>query len=188
MSISYLRLGYAVVLLLAIASVPLISTWVRKSKYKYPPGPKGIPVFGNLFQLPPKYPSAQLMEWGKQFGDLFTVQLGARRWVFLNSMEATRELLDRRGRLYIGRPEFPVTQDIMSGGNRIVLMTHTERWRNLRKIMHSLLMASNSDTYKPFQDVESRALLWQYLKDPDRYYEHGGRFANSSKSHDQCMH
>lgn len=71
MSISYLRLGYAVVLLLAIASVPLISTWVRKSKYKYPPGPKGIPVFGNLFQLPPKYPSAQLMEWGKQFGDLY---------------------------------------------------------------------------------------------------------------------
>lgn len=66
-------------------------------------------------------------------------------------MEATRELLDRRGRLYIGRPEFPVTQDIMSGGNRIVLMTHTERWRNLRKIMHSLLMASNvSQTIKGF--------------------------------------
>ncbi|KAL6248504.1 hypothetical protein RBB50_004759 [Rhinocladiella similis] len=179
MFVSYLRLGYVVALLLAIAAVPLISTWLRKSKYKYPPGPKGIPVFGNLFQLPPKYPSAQLMEWGKQFGDLFTIQLGARRWVFLNSMEATRELLDRRGRLYIGRPEFPVTQDIMSGGNRIVMMTHTERWRNLRKIMHSLLMASNSETYKPFQDVESRALLWQYLKDPDRYYEHGGRFANS---------
>ncbi|KIW21520.1 hypothetical protein PV08_02100 [Exophiala spinifera] len=180
MAISYLHFGYAVALLLAFAAVPLISTYLRKSKYKYPPGPKGIPLFGNLFQLPPKYPSAQLMEWGKQFGDLFTVQLGARRWVFLNSMEATRELLDRRGRLYIGRPEFPVTQDIMSGGNRIVMMTHTERWRNLRKIMHSLLMASNSETYKPFQDVESRALLWQYLKDPGRFYEHGGRFANSS--------
>lgn len=71
MFVSYLRLGYVVALLLAIAAVPLISTWLRKSKYKYPPGPKGIPVFGNLFQLPPKYPSAQLMEWGKQFGDLY---------------------------------------------------------------------------------------------------------------------
>ncbi|KAK7905289.1 hypothetical protein LTR67_000009 [Exophiala xenobiotica] len=43
---------------------------MRKSKYRYPPGPKGIPIFGNLFQLPPKYPSAQLMEWGKQYGDI----------------------------------------------------------------------------------------------------------------------
>jgi hypothetical protein len=73
----------------------------------------------------------------------FTVQLGARKWVFLNSSETARELLDRRGRLYISRPEFPVTQDILSGGKRIVMMGHTERWRQLRKIMHQLLMASN---------------------------------------------
>lgn len=73
----------------------------------------------------------------------FTVQLGARRWVFCNSSETARELLDRRGRLYISRPEFPVTQDILSGGKRIVMMGHTQRWRELRKIMHQLLMASN---------------------------------------------
>ena len=42
----------------------------RKTKYCYPPGPRGIPVFGNLFQLPPVYPGAKLMEWGKQYGDL----------------------------------------------------------------------------------------------------------------------
>ena len=41
-----------------------------RTKYRYPPGPKGIPVFGNLFQLPPAYPGAKLIEWGKQYGDL----------------------------------------------------------------------------------------------------------------------
>jgi len=45
--------------------------------------------------------------------------------------------------------------------------------------MHQLLMASNSDTYKPFQDTESRAMLWEYLHSPDKYYQHGARFANS---------
>lgn len=52
-------------------------------------------------------------------------------------------MLDQRGKLYSGRPEFPVTQDILSGGNRIVMMGNTPRWRNLRKVMHQLLMASN---------------------------------------------
>ncbi|KIW10721.1 hypothetical protein PV08_10020 [Exophiala spinifera] len=151
----------------------------RKTKYRYPPGPKGIPVFGNLFQLPPAYPGAKLMEWGKQYGDLFTMQLGARKWVVLNSSETARELLERRGRLYISRPEFAVTQDILSRGNRIVMMGYTERWRALRKIMHQLLMASNSEMYRPFQDVESRALVWQCLKRPDDFYRHGARFANS---------
>lgn len=41
-----------------------------RTKYRYPPGPKGIPVFGNLFQLPPKYPGEKLLEWGKQYGDM----------------------------------------------------------------------------------------------------------------------
>lgn len=74
------------------------------------------------------------------------MQLGARKWVVLNSSETARELLERRGRLYISRPEFPVTQDILSRGNRIVMMGYTERWRALRKIMHRLLMASNVRT------------------------------------------
>ncbi|KAJ5385554.1 hypothetical protein N7517_003465 [Penicillium concentricum] len=94
-------------------------------------------------------------------------------------MTVAKELLDKRGRLYVDRPDFPVTQDVLSGGNRILLMKYSDRWRNLRKIMHQLLMAGNADTYKPFQDIESRALLWQYLHQPGNYYQHGARFANS---------
>ena len=58
-------------------------------------------------------------------------------------MKAARELLDQRGRIYISRPEFAITQDVLSGGNRIVLMRYGPRWRSLRTIMHQLLMASN---------------------------------------------
>ncbi|KEF61521.1 uncharacterized protein A1O9_03088 [Exophiala aquamarina CBS 119918] len=162
----------AVVVFIRAASIP-------KTKYRYPPGPKGIPIFGNLFQLPPRYPGEKLLEWGKQYGDMFTLQLGARKWVFVNRYSTVRELLDQRGKLYSGRPEFPVTQDILSGGNRIVMMGNTSRWRSLRKVMHQILMASNSETYAPFQDIESRALLWQFLHQPEEFYKHGARFANS---------
>ena len=62
---------YHVVAILAVAvAVALISSLMRKTKYRYPPGPKGIPIFGNLFQLPPAYPGAKLMEWGQEYGDL----------------------------------------------------------------------------------------------------------------------
>jgi hypothetical protein len=45
-----------------------------KTKYHYPPGPKGSPIFGNLFQLPPRYPGEKLLEWGKQYGDMSVAQ------------------------------------------------------------------------------------------------------------------
>lgn len=71
-----------------------------------------------------------------------------------------RELLDQRGKLYSGRPEFPVTQDILSGGNRIVMMGNTPRWRNLRKVMHQLLMASNVSGDLSFLKEAVRKRTW----------------------------
>jgi len=63
-----------ILLLTAVASVAIIRT-IRKprTKYCYPPGPKGIPIFGNLFQLPPRYPGEKLLEWGKQYGDMSVI-------------------------------------------------------------------------------------------------------------------
>ncbi|KAH0342001.1 hypothetical protein KCU83_g9432, partial [Aureobasidium melanogenum] len=173
--------GRAILFVALLIGLPGIFHYLYKrgGKYNYPPGPKGIPVFGNLFQIPPAFAGERLKELGEEYGDCFSLQLGATRWVFLNSSKTVKELLEQRGKLYISRPEFPITQDVLSGGSRIVLMKYGDRWRKLRKIMHQLLMASNSDTYKPFQELESKALLWQYLHDPNRFYEHNARFANS---------
>ena len=129
--------------------------------------------------------------------DRFSIFMGQQRWVVLNSFAAAQEVLDKRGRIYISRPYFPVTQDILSGGNRVVLMQHGERWRTLRKVMHQLLTAKQvgsdhpaqrirfldtelqADTYKPYQDTESRKLLWDFLQEPQDFHMHGARFANS---------
>ena len=72
-----------------------------------------------------------------------------------------------------------MTQDIISGGSRIVMMSYNDRWRKLRKIMHSILNSRQTEIYKPFQDIESRHLLWDYLHNPDKWYTANGRFANS---------
>jgi cytochrome P450 len=136
--------------------------WNKRNKpqYHYPPGPKGHWLLGNAPELPKKNPGLKFAEWGRKYGDMygsdivcclssfhlltsqrFSISMGQQRWVVLNRHSVTEELLDKRGRLYISRPYFPVTQNILSGGNRIVIMQHGERWRALRKVMHQLLTA-----------------------------------------------
>ncbi|KAK6199103.1 hypothetical protein LQW54_010085 [Pestalotiopsis sp. IQ-011] len=72
-----------------------------------------------------------------------------------------------------------MTQEIISGGSRIVLMPYNDRWRMVRKIMHNVLMARQQDAFMPFQDLESKHLLFEYLEKPDRWWSANGRFANS---------
>lgn len=87
--------------------------------------------------------------------------------------------MERRAAIYCSRPPFPMTQDIMSGGGRIVLMPYNNDWRRLRKIMHQILSSRQQEIYKPYQDLESRHLCWDYLHNSDRWFAANGRYANS---------
>lgn len=87
--------------------------------------------------------------------------------------------MERRAAIYCSRPPFPMTQGIMSGNSRIVLMPYNDRWRQLRKIMHQILSTRQTEVYKPFQDLESKHLLYDYLHNPDRWFTANGRYANS---------
>lgn len=109
----------------------------------------------------------------------FTCKFGGSTWVFLNSSRVVTDLMERRAAIYCSRPPFPMTQGIMSGNSRIVLMPYNDRWRQLRKIMHNILSTRQADTYKPFQDLESKHLLHDYLHNPDRWFTANGRYANS---------
>lgn len=37
----------------------------------HPPGPKGLPLLGNLFQLPQTYTWLTFADWAKQYGELW---------------------------------------------------------------------------------------------------------------------
>jgi hypothetical protein len=39
-------------------------------KYVFPPGPKGLPIVGNSFQLPPFGASALTKPWAAQYGEM----------------------------------------------------------------------------------------------------------------------
>lgn len=53
------------------------------------PGPKGLPVIGNAADLP-EYPEKKYMEWAREYGELFKIQLGWNDWVFVCSDQAVK--------------------------------------------------------------------------------------------------
>jgi hypothetical protein len=82
--------------LLLAPSLYTVDAKKRSSKYRYPPGPKGLPFIGVAHLIPLVFPGEITSKWAQQYGELMTVQLGGMKWIFCNSSRTARQLLERR--------------------------------------------------------------------------------------------
>ncbi|EQB51192.1 cytochrome P450 [Colletotrichum gloeosporioides Cg-14] len=73
----------------------------------------------------------------------------------------------------------PMAYDLVSRGKRTLLMPYGDLWRRERKVMHQILNATQRNIFEPFQDLESKALLLNYLERPDEWWKSHGAFSGS---------
>lgn len=123
---SYAALGAAVVLLLTVL-------YLRPNRYaKLPPGPPGIPVLGNLLQLPKHFAFLKFHEWSKQYGPIFSVNLAGQRVVVVNSVKTAADVLDRLSAHTSNRPPWIKINQFLSRGNIVISAqqgeTYGMRW------------------------------------------------------------
>ena len=99
-----------------------------KRKYNLPNSVPGWPIIGNSLDVP--FPGGMWgVEMARKYGEMFTVSLGGKTMVHLNSARVVTDLLEKLAAIYSSRPFRPVSQEIASGGSRMLLMPYGERWR-----------------------------------------------------------
>ncbi|KAI2465985.1 cytochrome P450 [Annulohypoxylon bovei var. microspora] len=145
----------------------------------YPPGPPTLPVIGNLHQMPIRKGHLQFQRWAEEYGPIYSLILGTKILIVLSSDQAVKDLLDKRGGIYSSRPERYIAQDMISGGRRVVLMKYDETLRTIRKLAHRILNINVSDTYIPYQDLESKSMLMGMLQTPDKFIDHIRHYTTS---------
>ncbi|TFK52653.1 cytochrome P450 [Heliocybe sulcata] len=132
-----------------------------------PPGPKGIPFFGNLFQVPVLRPYPKFREWARQYGQIFHLKLGPQNVIVLNTADATDELFIKRSNFYSSRAPPHVAHDIMSAGQRMVFLPYDKEWKTARKSLQGALGPNSSKKLRPQQELESRVVLYDLLAHGD---------------------
>ncbi|KAG5946185.1 hypothetical protein E4U60_004466 [Claviceps pazoutovae] len=165
----------SLILLAALAIIYLYSSRRHsKSSLRLPPGPKGLPIIGNVLDLPPEG-IPEYEHWLKLkdvYGPISSMSVMGTTLVILHSHEAVQELLVKKSTKTSTRPAFHFSN--MCGlGDLTPLVTSGPVHRQHHKLMHQkmgtrLLAGQFSST----QDVESRRLLLRALDDPERLMEH----------------
>ncbi|OTB10567.1 hypothetical protein K445DRAFT_308698 [Daldinia sp. EC12] len=145
----------------------------------YPPGPPTLPLIGNLHQIPSQKRHEKFERWAREYGPIYSLMLGNKVMIVLNSDQAIKDLVDKRGAIYSSRPESYIGQDILSGGLRVLFMPNHGVWKMARKFVHRILSVAAARTYVPYQDLENKAMLMGFLESPTDFADHIRRYTTS---------
>ncbi|KAK0469620.1 cytochrome P450 [Desarmillaria tabescens] len=129
---------------------------LKHARLPLPPGPKGLPFIGNLWDVPAEYPWLTYARWAATYGDIFYLDTPGNLTVVINSAEVAADLFEKRSGIYSDRPDFTMINLVGWGFNSRAV-----------------------PAYYPVQMKATLVLLQQLLKSPDEFVRHGRHHAGS---------
>ncbi|KIJ57255.1 hypothetical protein M422DRAFT_238853 [Sphaerobolus stellatus SS14] len=107
-----------------------------RHKLPLPPGPKPLPLVGNVFDMPTSYQYIKYAEWGDKYGDVAHVTAFGKHIILLNSIKACTELLEQRSAIYSDRPVVPMVVEpmLMDAGWFFSIARYSKRWKRHRRL------------------------------------------------------
>ncbi|XP_078140581.1 cytochrome P450 2K1-like [Centroberyx gerrardi] len=107
------------------------SSFSSQEKGKEPPGPKPLPLLGNLLQLDLKRPYHTLWELSKKYGSVFTVYFGPKKVVVLAGYKTVKEALVNHAEEFGDRDIIPLITEMNEGHG--ILFANGDSWKEMRR-------------------------------------------------------
>ncbi|KAJ8283590.1 hypothetical protein COCON_G00024400 [Conger conger] len=104
---------------------------------KHPPGPRPLPLLGNLLLLDHKRFHVSLCELSKKYGTVFTLHLGPNKVVVLAGDKTVKQALVNYAGEFGDREIAPIFRDIMNGHG--VLFSNGNSWKEMKRFSLSTL-------------------------------------------------
>jgi cytochrome P450 len=126
-----------------------------------PPGPRPLPVIGNMHCLLGALPHHAMRRLAQRYGPVVLLRLGHVRAVVVSSPEAAREVLKTHDAIFANRPLY-VTMGIFTyGGQDIAFAPSGSRhWKEVRRLCVTELLGSKRVlSFRPIREEEVASLV-----------------------------
>ncbi|KAL2216045.1 cytochrome P450 [Thermoascus aurantiacus ATCC 26904] len=159
-----LPLEGGLLLLITYLVIDEIIRW--RLRIKGLPGPRGLPVVGNLPQVLWTFTAEQYRKWSLTYGPVYQVQLGNTPVVIVNSAASAKALFLTQSSALNSRPLFYlfhklVSKDVASIGTG----PWSESCKNRRKVAAAALNRIKVQSYEPIILRESREFIQELMKE-----------------------
>ncbi|KAH7907410.1 cytochrome P450 [Hygrophoropsis aurantiaca] len=174
-------LRLCITLVVVVSGVILPFYWRRKSwRYCFPPGPRRLPLIGNLLDLPIAQQWLTYAKWGSLYGDMTGIVVLGQPIVIINSFQVALDLLDKRSLLYSDRPAFSLIQTWGGWDWMLTVMQYDEECKMQRRILAQHLNQRSICEYQDCLHEASISFARRLLQKPEKFQDHTRLFAGAN--------
>ncbi|KAJ7510665.1 cytochrome P450, partial [Mycena galericulata] len=146
---------------------------IRGRKSLLPPGPQGLPLVGNIYDIPKTQEWLAFMEMSRKYNsDIISLRLVGETVIVLNSATAIDALLEDKSAIYSDRPEFPMLNDLVGFHWHFAFMRYGPKWKIHRKVFMQQFQPSQVLFHRPAELDAARILLQRLLHSPAKFERH----------------
>ncbi|KAI4651751.1 hypothetical protein J4E93_001947 [Alternaria ventricosa] len=151
--------------------------FLRKNSHDLPlpPGPKGIPLIGNINDLP-KPGILECHHWLKHkdlYGPISSVTVLGQTFVIVNDANVAVELLSNRAAIFSGRPHMVFSGDMIGWTKTLVMHQPDQNFKHHRRNIAKVASSSTSlAVFDRVQNEEAAHFLLNVMESPNDLFEH----------------
>ncbi|KAI8315325.1 Multifunctional cytochrome P450 monooxygenase [Colletotrichum sp. SAR11_59] len=179
---SSLFIGFAATLLAVFIVDKLLQAKKNANRPPLPPGPKGLPLVGNIRDLPQSTEFAARF-WLKHkdlYGPISSVQVLGKTLIIINDAQVASEMLDKRSSEFSSRPTIVLAGEMVGWNDGTGQLRYDDTLRLHRKVFSRILgTRSTAAQYNTLQEAEVGHFLLHVLDNPKKLTEHIAREAGS---------
>ncbi|KAG0560299.1 hypothetical protein KC19_10G170000 [Ceratodon purpureus] len=134
--------GYFFMVLGALCSYYFVFLWSGSSSFgrKLPPGPRALPIVGNLHQLAGKHPHRAIADMAQKYGHIVFLRLGQVPTVVIDSMDLISQVTKDLDNVFCSRPTNTFTRILLYDQHDFGMAPYGAHWRHMRRVcVHEIL-------------------------------------------------
>ncbi|KIM67833.1 hypothetical protein SCLCIDRAFT_1189995 [Scleroderma citrinum Foug A] len=145
----------------------------KRNRAPFPPGPKQLPLLGNMLDMPSIKPWLTFAEWAHKYGGMTHLEILGQHIVVLNSLKTAVEMLDKKSSIYSDRPVLPMGGELVGWKDTLVLLPYGDRLREYRKNFHRVIGSRAAMAiYNAIEEEETHKFLQRVLAKPGDLHDH----------------
>nr|AYK02687.1 coumarate 3-hydroxylase [Catalpa fargesii] len=152
-------------IILSFVTIFIAYKLFQRLRFKLPPGPRPLPIVGNLYDLKPVLVRC-FTEWSQVYGPIFSVYLGSHLNVVVNSAELAKEVLKDNDQQLANRNRTRQIAKFSKNGMDLIWSDYGPHYVKVRKLCTlELFSMKRLDALRPIREDEVTAMVESIFKD-----------------------
>ncbi|PSR72560.1 hypothetical protein PHLCEN_2v11553 [Hermanssonia centrifuga] len=173
MSLSVWDFLAVIIALVIVRWLHVQRTGAKASNLPHPPGPPGLPLIGNLRDIPPNPAWLTYRQWSREYcSALVRLNVFGNNIVVVNSLEAVTDLLEKRSSVYSDRPEMTMLNELCGFGWGLAFQRYNTEWRDARRVFHQEFHPQAVRRFRDTEEKSTHQFLRNLLDHPDDVMAH----------------